>query len=101
MAAYFTWDGRTYEPHFVPFHKLPEIAAGLRLVGTSVMDQEQYDVEMWHEERGDWRPTVEGMRRYVQLRASRKDQRKVAWQSRTEADDAWDAEIHRTIEEKS
>ncbi len=91
--------GASYEPHFPEWRSLPEIAPGLRMVGTSLMDQEQFDVEEWHDVNGDFRPSIQGIHRYAQLRASRKDQRKVAWQSRTEADDAWSDEINRTIEE--
>ncbi len=99
MKPFYGPSGHEYEPHFPSFKSFPELGAGLRMVGTSLMDQEQYDIEEWHDVNGDFRPSIQGVHRYAQLRASRKDQRKVAWQSRTEADDAWSDEINRTIEE--
>jgi hypothetical protein len=81
------------------FADLPDLGNGYRMAGSQLLDEEQWLVERWHDYKGELRPTVEGIRRYAALRASRKEQRHVAWQVRQESDDAWSDEINRTIEE--
>lgn len=73
------------------FSDLPDLGNGLRMVGSSVMDEEQYRVEEWHEYGHEWRPTVAGIHRYADLRRGRRDDRKRSWAERNEADDESDA----------
>lgn len=69
------------------FSDFPEIGTGLRLVGTSILDEEQYRVEEWHLYRNtEWRPTIAGIHAYAALRERRKSDRKSAWQQRQDAD---------------
>jgi len=81
------------------FSKFPLIGNGCRLVGTTLMDEEQFNVEEWAEVRkGDWRPTLEGLQRYGQLREKRRQDRRADWQARQEEQDNWSKEIERMIE---
>jgi hypothetical protein len=82
-----------------PFISLPEVQEGLRLVGTSIMDEEQYRVEGWHlSSRGYWVARLDGLREYGRIRQERRELRIAAARARREADDAWSREIERQIE---
>lgn len=76
------------------FSDFPEIGSGLRLVGTSILDEEQYRVEQWHLYRGtEWRPTIAGIHAYAKLRAGRKSERRSSWQARVDAEDEYSDSI--------
>lgn len=81
------------------FSDFPDMTNGLRLVGSTLLDEEQFLVERWHDYRGEWRPTVAGIHAYAELRASRKAERKAVWQSRQE-DDPYSDSIQQLIESK-
>lgn len=81
------------------FSDFDDMGNGLRLVATSIMDEEQFRVEGWHLYRGtEWRPTIPGIHAYAALREKRRLERKQAWRQREERDTEWTREIERMIE---
>lgn len=80
------------------FQELPDVGNGYRLMGSTVIDEEQFRVEGWHLVAGQWTARLEGLHRYAQLRRQRKAERKAAWQTRQESDEEWSSHVSSLIE---
>lgn len=97
------------KPDFYTLEELPSHPER-RLVDGTWMDQEQYDVEGWHVvgeyDREDgtktlyWKATLDGLQRYSQIKAKRRQDRHETWKARQEADDQWSSEIQQMIDDQ-
>jgi hypothetical protein len=75
----------------VSFSDLPDLGNGLRMVGSMLMDEEQFTVEQWHQDRGEWTCRLPGLAKYAELRRQRREDRKRSWAERNEADEESEA----------
>lgn len=84
----------------VPWSDLEPKGSDLKVVDGQPMDREQYDIEGWRLEhtytpKGTgrvvpvWRATLEGLKRYTELRRTRREERKDAWLAREEEEDSF------------
>jgi hypothetical protein len=78
------------------FSDLPDLGNGLRMVGSMLMDEEQFTVEQWHQDRGEWTCRLSGLAKYAELRRQRREDRKRSWAERNQADDESD-EYYRNL----
>ena len=69
------------------FQDCPDYGNGIRLVGTTLMDEEQFRTEQWHVDRNEWRPTLAGLIRYGRLIGDRRNQRIAEARARRETED--------------
>lgn len=82
----YDWRGSEYEPTFPAFTEFRDLGGGYRMVGSTILDEETFQAEGWHEFRGELHPTVQGIARHSKVRERRKSDRKSAWQQRQDAD---------------
>lgn len=112
-------------PTSPPFSNLPHFEDGLRYVNGMVMDEEQYGIEGWHivgyyiAEDGTkvpywkallpWEPDQDvirgkpdyGLRGYARLLMKRKADKKVAWETRQEEEDAFREYVDALLDAKA
>src|SRR5687767_12818128 len=94
-------------PNFQTLTAHPSMATH-RLVDGVWMDYEQYQTEQWEVVRtytrddgstgAYWQATLDGLRRYGQLRRSREEAKRAERRYRREADDEWSEHIAKQIE---
>lgn len=83
------------------FESLPKTAhPDLRLVGSCVMDSEQYYTDRWEvNEDGAWRASIAGMTEYDTLRRRRREERKANWVARNAGLDEYSVQMAALVEE--
>lgn len=81
------------------FADFPDFGNGIRLVGTTLMDEEQWTVEEWADHNGELRPTLAGLQRWGRLKAERKEERRSAWKTRQDRDAEYSEQMTALIEE--